>query len=96
MLLSVDEIKKLLQKWHFYNALVSEQENNELLRKLRAIEKAVSLLNDVNKRIIQMKYFQGYEMNVVAKSVFISRRAAYYRIETSLKEISYITENLSL
>lgn len=45
---------------------------------------------------IQMKYFQGYEMNVVAKSVFISRRAAYYRIETSLKEISYITANLSL
>lgn len=68
----------------------------ELVKKLNAIEAAVNMLNDVSRTILQMKYFKRYEMEVIAESVFISRRAAYYRVQTALKEISYIIANINI
>lgn len=93
MHLSVSEIKKLLKKWHFYKAHTSTSAQDELARKVNAVEKAVAALDDLDKKIIQMHYIQGAEIEIVMAHVFMARSSVYYRLNVAVKEMSYFIAN---
>jgi DNA-directed RNA polymerase specialized sigma subunit len=46
------------------------------------IEKYIDCLDDVNKKIMRMFYFEGTDADKIAAAVYISRRAVYYRIDS--------------
>ena len=94
MHLTTDEIKKLLKNWHFYRMLVSTSGNDmELKRKLDAVERSLVVLDDVSRTIIQARYFDKTEMNVVVEKAFMARSAVYKRIDKALAEMSYVIAN---
>ena len=94
MHLSSNEIKRLLKKWHFYKAHTSTSaDGSELARKISAIEKAIATLEDDDKTIIKLKYFQGVEVDIIKDKVFLSRAAVYKRIEKTVDEIAYLVAN---
>ena len=96
MNLTISEIKKLLKNWHFYKANVTAlQENSELKRKLELIERAVSMLEDINREIITMYYFNRFTIETTASLVFMSVRGTYYRIDSAVKEIKYLVGNMA-
>ena len=90
MHLSVSEIKKLLKKWRFYKAIILNTEKDLLLKKLNAIESAINALDDRDRSIMKMKYFEGYDMDLIAKTVFMSRQGVYYRLNRVYKEMEYL------
>lgn len=94
MHLCASEIKKLLKKWHFYKAhALNSVEGDELTKKINAIEKAITSLEDVDQTIIRLKYFQGLEVDTVKSNVFLSRSVIYWRINRAVNEMSYIIAN---
>ena len=93
MNLTVSEIKKLLNKWHFYKAITLSSPKEELTRKINAVEKAIFTLEDIDQEIIRMKYFQAVDIELIQAQVFLSRSGVYYRINNALKELKYIIEN---
>ena len=56
---------------------------------VEAIERFVSTLNEVDRRIMTARFFDRAEMEDVAKIVHMSRRAVYYRIEGILKDMAF-------
>ena len=95
MNLTTTEIKKLLKKWHFYKAVTLSSPEEELARKINAIEKAVGILEDIDQEIIQLKYYQGVEIDIIQSKVCLSRSGVYYRLNNALREIKYIIENIA-
>ena len=95
MHLSTREIKKLLQKWHFYKAYTSSSGADELTRKITAVEKAITSLDDVDKTIIRLKYFQRLEVDMIQSQVFLSRSVVYWRIDKAIGEIAYLVANMA-
>lgn len=83
----------MLKKWHFYKAITLAEEENEIYKKQKAIEKAIDKLEDVDKTIIRMKYFDRFEMHLIQDYVFLSRQGVYYRLEKTYKEIAYLINN---
>jgi len=91
MNLNATEIKKLLKNWHFYKAsILSIGSGSDLEIKLEKVEKAVNTLDDVNRTIIKMRFFERQEMEDVAKLVFMTRQAVYKRIKKTLETIVYM------
>ena len=94
MHLSSSEIKKLLKGWHFYKAsILIAQDGGELERKLNAIEKNVGNLNDVDRTIFRMRFFERAEVEVVVAQVYLSRRAVYKRIDKAVEKMVYCIAN---
>lgn len=94
MHLSASEIKKLLRKWHFYKAHTSVSgEEDALTKKIKAIEKAIAILDDVDQTIIRLKYFQGLELDLIQSQVFLARASVYKRLDKALEEMSYYISN---
>lgn len=93
MNLTVSEIKKLLNKWHFYKAITLSSAEYLLKQKLEAIERAVNHLDDISKAIIEMRCFKRMEMDVVAKHVYMTRQGVYKRLNKSYSEMVYFIRN---
>lgn len=68
-------------------------EEDELTKKINAIEKAITSLEYVDQTIIRLKYFQGLEVETVKSNVFLSRSVIYWRIDRAVNELSYIIAN---
>ena len=83
----------MLKKWHFYKAHTLTSTNNELTKKIGAIEKAIVGLDDVDKTILELKYFQCVEVDIIKSKVYLSRSVIYWRIDKAVKEISYFILN---
>ena len=84
---SVKEIKKLLKNWHFYKACILNGEGAGLKKKVEAVERYINTLDEVDRKIIRMRFFERAEVNFIANKLFKSRRAVYYRIDGIVKEI---------
>ena len=94
MHLQASEIKRMLKKWHFYKACILPLESgNELERKLNAVEKAVAALDDVDKTIIQLKFMQGADIDLIASKVFLAHSSVYKRIDKAIQELAYLIAN---
>ena len=94
MHLSTTEIKKLLKNWHFYRAsITSSEDGGELKRKLDAVEKSLSVLDDISKAIIKMRYFEKIEMEIVASRVYMTRQAVHKRIVKAQSEMMFFIAN---
>lgn len=93
MNLTTIEIKKLLNKWHFYKAVTLSSPEEELARKINAIEKAICNLEDIDQEIIRLRYFQTVDIELIQTKVYLSRSGIYYRLNNAIKEIKYIIEN---
>jgi len=89
MNLNVDEIKRLLKRWHFYKAIILTSQEEELIRKLNAIETYISALDGVDSVIMCMRFYQKVDMDTIASQVFMSRRAVYYRIDKVLEDMAF-------
>lgn len=90
MNLNLSEIKQRLKNWHFYKAYSSSSEDGGGLEKqLNAIERAIEALDECDAVIIRMRYFDRYEVGIIAKKLCISRQAVYKRMETILARIVF-------
>ena len=89
MNLNVNEIKKLLKRWHFYKAIILTSQEEELIRKLNAIETYINALDGVDSVIMRMRFYQKVDMDTIASQVFMSRRAVYYRIDKVLEDMAF-------
>ena len=94
MSLTTSEIKKLLKKWHFYKAITLNLPEEELGRKIRAIENALNYLEDIDQEIIRLKYFLLVDIDIIQSKVGISRSGVYYRLDKGLQELLYIIKNI--
>ena len=94
MNLSVTEIKKLLKNWHSYKASISSLENGgELQRKLDAIERSLTVLDEISFAIIKMRYFDKTEMEIIIKKAYVSRSNVYRRMEKAYTQMVYYLVN---
>lgn len=89
MNLNVNEIKRLLKRWHFYKAIILTSQEEELIRKLNAIETYINALDGVDSVIMRMRFYQKVDMDTIASQVFMSRRAVYYRIDKVLEDMAF-------
>ena len=81
MVSGASEIRKLLKNWYFYKAHISSVENSgEIEKKLTAIERYIDTLDDVDSKIIRMRFFENASAERIAAEAYISRRAVFYRI----------------
>lgn len=64
------------------------QGQSGLAKELNAIEEYINLLDDVDKVIMQSRYFDCVEMEVVAANVYMTSRAVYYRISSIVRDMS--------
>lgn len=67
--------------------MTSQEE--ELVRKLNAIETYINALDGVDSAIMRMRFYQKVDMDTIASQVFMSRRAVYYRIDKVLEDMAF-------
>lgn len=67
--------------------MTSQEE--ELIRKLNAIETYINALDGVDSVIMRMRFYQKVDMDTIASQVFMSRRAVYYRIDKVLEDMAF-------
>ena len=90
----MSEIKNSLKNWHYYRASITNPEDGgELKRKLDAIERSLSVLDDISRAIVKMRFFEKTEMDIVAKRVYITRQAVYKRLDKAYTEMMYFIAN---
>lgn len=67
--------------------MTSQEE--DLIRKLNAIEKYIDSLEGMDASIMRMRFYQKLDIETISSQVFMSRRAIYYRIDKIIKDIAF-------
>jgi DNA-directed RNA polymerase specialized sigma subunit len=80
----------VLKNWHFNKAcILYSQDGGELKRKVEAVEKALTVLDDTTREVIKMRYFDKTDMEIVAAKLFLWRSAVYKRLDKAFQKMSY-------
>lgn len=67
--------------------MTSQEE--DLIRKLNAIEKYIDSLEGMDASIMRMRFYQKLDIETISSQVFMSRRSIYYRIDKIIKDIAF-------
>ena len=67
-----------------------------MVKKLNAIENYIEKLDDVDRTIMRMKYYECAEGEVIAAHVYMTRRTVYKRIDRIIRDMIYWISNTTI
>ena len=89
MSLTTNEIKTMLQTWHFYKAAcLSSEDGGKLKKEVDAIEAYINALEEQSSEIMRLRFFECVPVEKIARKKHMTRQAVYKRIDASIKLIA--------
>ena len=86
----------MLKNWHFYkNCILTSseslsQDESVLGQRMHKIEQYIATLNENDKKIITMRYFECCKMEDVARRLSMHRTSVHKRIKSIVKKLQYV------
>ena len=81
----------MLKNWHFYKGCISSCDS-DFSRKMRRVEAFISNLDDLDKKIITMRYFECCSMSIVAERLSMHRVSLHRKLKKVLNKLQFVCE----
>lgn len=59
---------------------IVEKRTSEMERRLHVLKTCIDKLNDVDKRILKLRYYRGFTLETIGMQISKSKQAAFYSL----------------